>query len=73
MPQSRTDAVSAARSLVEALPALIEQTASAGGPLGLASYALRTALLEAKRICGETNKPSRAVTSTLDPEHRPGG
>ena len=72
MEQSRTDPVAAARVLSEALPALIEQAAGAGGPLALAVYALRTALSEAKRAGGETSKQSGAITSTIDALRRLG-
>ena len=65
MARPRIDPVSAARVLVEALPALIEQAAGAGGPLALAVYALRTALSEAQRVGGEAGRPSGVSTSTV--------
>ena len=72
MARPRTDPVSAARALVEVLPALIEQTAGAGGPLTVAVYALRTALSEAKRVSGEADEPGGASTSTIDALRRLG-
>lgn len=58
----RTDPVPAARALLAALPALIEQAEAAGGSLKLSAYAMRTALAEARALVDAFDRP-RPITS----------
>ena len=53
----RADPVLAARALVTALPALIEQAEAAGGPLKLGVYGMRTALAEALAVVEAADRP----------------
>lgn len=54
---ARSDPVPAASVLVATLPALIAQADAAGGPLKLAVYGLRTALVEAQRVVDAADRP----------------
>ena len=72
MPTPRTNPALAAQALVEALPVLIETAAAAGGPLALAVYAMRTALVEATRVAGETAQPNGASTAIVEALRRLG-
>ncbi len=72
MVQPRPDAVAAARLLLAALPALIEQAEAARGPLRLATYGMRTALVEAQRVVAAADGPG-SITSTSDPVRRLSG
>ena len=62
MVRSRPDPVPVAQTLVEALPALIEQAVATGGPLALAVYAMRKALSEAERAIREAKGSAEPAT-----------
>ncbi len=61
MLDARPDPVPAARALLAALPALIEQADAARGPLKLATFGMRTALAEAQSVVDAAEKTRPAV------------
>ena len=64
MSGPRSDPVSAARALLDALPALIEQARIAG--LTMPVYCMGLALDEARRVVNEAEGRSSRITATVE-------